>query len=184
MGRAKNEYGLTPQQEAFCQYVVDAYGNNPKGILVKAYQMAYNCKSDAKIDTHYSRASNLAKHSKVRARINQLREEQARLLTISRDELISEDVELLRIDPLDLWILDAKTNRWRMRYIHEIPKKIRGLLKFEVKGSKLVPIIDRDAAKKRLIDLLGYASAKDVNISGTIGPKNVIRIGFDDDDEN
>ena len=115
MGRAKNEYGLTPQQEAFCQYVVDAYGNNPKGILVKAYQMAYNCKSDAKIDTHYSRASNLAKHSKVRARINQLREEQARLLTISRDELISEDVELLRIDPLDLWILDAKTNRWRRK---------------------------------------------------------------------
>ena len=36
-------HGLTPQQEMFCQYVVDAYGTDTRGILVSAYRKAYNC---------------------------------------------------------------------------------------------------------------------------------------------
>lgn len=32
----KNEHGLTAQQEKFCQYVVDAYANNRRGILIAA----------------------------------------------------------------------------------------------------------------------------------------------------
>ena len=68
MARAKNKNGLTHQQELFCQYVVDAYGNNKRGILVTAYRMAYNCKNDAKSNTHYANASRLMSDSKITAR--------------------------------------------------------------------------------------------------------------------
>lgn len=183
MARNKNKHGLTPQQELFCQYVVDAYGNNKRGILVTAYRMAYNCKSDAKIDTHYAKASTLAKMDKIRERIEQLREEQSHLATISRERIISDDVKILDIDPLDLWIQDENSGLWRMRAPHEIPKQIRVLLKFIRVGKRLIPDIDKDAAKKRLIDVLGYASAKDINLTTNSNVSGELRIGFEDDEE-
>ena len=109
MARAKNKHGLTPQQELFCQYVVDAYGNDTKGILVAAYRKAYNCKNDAQANTHYANASRLMANSKIIARVEQLREEQARLASISRERIISDDVSILDLDPLDLWTIDSKT---------------------------------------------------------------------------
>jgi hypothetical protein len=182
MARVKNKYGLTPQQEAFCQYVVDAYGNNPKGILVEAYRKAYNCKNETRVEVHYVNASKLAKEAKIALRIEELREEQARLLTISREEIISEDVSIMRLDPLDLWIEDEKTHQWRMRYLHEIPKSVRKYLKFVQRGRRLVPDVDKDAAKKRLIEVLGYASAKDINLNSKSNVIGELRIGYDDDE--
>ena len=181
MARKKDKNGLTHQQELFCQYVVDAYGNDTRGILVAAYRKAYNCKSDVKADWHYARASELAKNSKIAVRIEQLKEERARLATISRDRIISDDVKILELDPLDLWIFDEKKGVWRMRYLHEIPKEIRKLLKFTRNGKNIIPDVDKDAAKKRLIDVLGYASAKDLNIK-TNNVMGELRIGFDDED--
>lgn len=181
MARKKDKNGLTPQQELFCQYVVDAYGTDTRGVLVAAYRKAYNCKSDAKADWHYSRASELAKNGKIAVRIEELREERARLATISRDRIISDDVKILELDPLDLWIFDEKKGVWRMRYLHEIPKEIRKLLKFTRNGKNIIPDVDKDAAKKRLIDVLGYASAKDLNIK-TNNVMGELRIGFDDED--
>ncbi len=180
MSRAKDNNGLTHQQELFCQYVVDAYGCDTKGILVAAYRKAYNCKSDAKAATHWSSASRLAENPKVAARIEELRAELRKTATISRDELITQDINILNLDPLLLWIQDEKTGHWRMRYIHEIPKKVRVLLKFVRNGKKLVPDVDKDAARKRLIEVLGYAKAKDINISSQ--PNGPLRIGFDDED--
>ena len=183
MARTKNIHGLTPQQELFCQYVVDAYGSDTKGVLVTAYRMAYNCKNDAQASTHYSNASRLMNNSKIRARVEELQEERSRLATISREKIISDDVRILDLDPLDLWILDDKTHQWRMRYLHEIPKDIRRLLKFTRNGKRLVPDVDKDAAKRRLIDVLGYASAKDLNINTNTTVAGELRIGFDDYDE-
>lgn len=183
MSRVKNKYGLTHQQELFCQYVVDAYGNNPKGVLVEAYRRAYNCRNDAKAETHYAKASQLANEDKIRIRIEQLREEQARLATISRERIISDDVALLEIDPLDLWIQDEKSGKWRMRFLNEIPKRIRKLIKFVRAGKNIIPDVDKDAARKRLIDVLGYASAKELNVNNKGNIIGEIRIGFDDDAE-
>ncbi len=183
MARVKNKHGLTPQQELFCQYVVDAYGTDTKGILVAAYRKAYNCKNDAQANTHYANASRLMANSKIRARVEQLREEQARLASISRERIISDDVSILDLDPLDLWTIDSKTGRWRMRYLHEIPKKTRKLLKFVRVGKNIVPEVDKDAAKKRLIDVLGFAAAKDINVTSQSNVAGELRIGFDEDDE-
>jgi hypothetical protein len=183
MARAKDKNGLTAQQEAFCQYVVDAYGNNPKGILVEAYRRAYNCKSDARSETHWANASRLYNDSKVIARIEALREERAKLVTITREELVSEDVSIVNLDPLELWIEDEKTHTWRMRYLHEIPKHIRKFLKFVQRGKRMVPDVDKDAAKKRLIEVLGYASAKDINVNSKRNWIGELRIGYDDEEE-
>lgn len=183
MARIKNEYGLTPQQELFCQYIVDAYGTETRGIIVAAYRKAYNCKNDAKASTHYSSASKLMNDPKITQRLEQLRQQRANLLTISRERIISDDVKILDLDPLALWIEDEQTHQWRMRYLHEIPKEIRRLLKFTRNGKKLVPDVDKDAAKKRLIDVLGYSSAKDLNITTNNTVSGELRIGFDDNDE-
>lgn len=181
MARKKNKHGLTPQQEMFCQYVVDAYGSDTRGVLVSAYRKAYNCKNDAQASTHYANASRLMDNSKIVARIEQLEEERARLASISRERIISDDVKILDLDPLSLWIMDDKTGQWRMRYLHEIPKEIRRLLKFTKSGKRLIPDVDKDAAKKRLIDVLGYASAKEVNVTGNTNLLGELRIGFDDE---
>lgn len=183
MARVKNKHGLTHQQELFCQYVVDAYGNNPKGILVEAYRRAYNCRNDAQSSTHYSNASRLMDNSKIKARIEQLQEQQARLATISRERIISDDVALLDIDPLDLWIQDEKSGKWRMRFLNEIPKRIRKLIKFVRVGKNIIPDIDKDAARKRLIDVLGFASARELNVNSNSSVIGEICIGFDDDEE-
>ncbi len=180
MARVKNEHGLTHQQELFCQYVVDAYGDNPKGILVAAYRKAYNCKSDSKIETHYSAASRLMNDCKITTRIEQLREEQSRLVTINREKIVSMDADILELDPLSLWIEDEESHHWRLRYIHEIPRRVRKLLSFKMVGRRLVPDIDKDAAKKRLIDLLG--GTHNINVTGNI-LGGELRVGFDDDEE-
>lgn len=177
MSRIKNEYGLTPQQELFCQYVVDAYGSDTKGILVAAYRKAYNCRNDAKAGTHYSSASLLMDNPKIAQRVQQLIEEQSRMATITRDEIVSRDIAILNIDPLDLWIEDPKTHAWRMRYINEIPKSVRKLLRFQRVGKRMVPDVDKEAAIKRLIDVLGYDASKD-NVSAGGNIIGELRIGF------
>ena len=120
---------------------------------------------------------------KIAQRVEQLQEERARLATISRERIISDDVKILDLDPLTLWIEDEKTHQWRMRYLHEIPKEIRRLLKFTRNGKRLVPDVDKDAAKKRLIDVLGFASAKDLNITTSNKVSGELRIGFNDDQD-
>lgn len=184
MARKIDKNGLTPQQEMFCQYVVDAYGTDTKGVLVTAYRKAYNCKNGAQASTHYANASRLMANSKILARVEQLQEERARLATISRERIISDDVKILDLDPLDLWIEDEKTHLWRMRYLHEIPRATRKLLKFTRSGRRLIPDVDKDAAKRRLIEVLGYASAKDVNVNTNGTMRGEILIGFDDDEDN
>ncbi len=182
MARVKNKHGLTHQQEMFCQYVVDAYGTDTRGILINAYRKAYNCKNEAQAATHYVKASLLFKEDKIRIRIEQLQEQQQQLATINRERIISDDVRILDLDPLDLWIEDAKTGKWRMRYLHEIPKSTRKLLKFVTRGNKIVPDVDKDAARKRLIEVLGFNAAKDINLSTTNSMIGELRIGFDDED--
>ncbi len=179
MTRIKNKHGLTPQQELFCQYVVDAYGSDTKGILVAAYRKAYNCKSDAKAGTHYTSASLLMNDPKITQRIEQLQQQREQEATITRERIVSDDVKILDIDPLDLWIEDPELQCWRLRYINEIPKHIRKLIKFVRVGKRLIPDVDKDAARKRLIDVLGFASAKDINVNTGFTLGNEIRIGFD-----
>ena len=183
MARIKNKHGLTPQQEAFCQYVVDAYGTETRGILIAAYRKAYNCKSDVRANTHYELASRLYNNVKIRSRIEQLQEEQARIATITRDELITRNANKIRLDPLELFYKDNETGRLRMKPLDELPKRIREIFNLDT-GGKMTPTINKEAAEDRIIRMLGYDAKKDITINGLNPFAGEICIGFDDDEDD
>ncbi|MCM1139729.1 MAG: hypothetical protein NC453_14270 [Muribaculum sp.] len=183
MARRKNQYGLTPQQEEFCQAVADAYGTDKKGILVAAYRKAYNCKSSAKEDWHYVRASELYNDSKIKVRIEQLEEEQRKLCTVSKEELISRNTKILRTDPLRLMKLDPTTGNYIAKRLNEIPVSIRMLVTPQVVHGRMVYVLDKKTAQQVLIDLCGYDAPKDINVKNTGNVNGELKIGFDDDDE-
>ena len=183
MARRKNKHGLTPQQEAFCQAYVDAYGTDEHGILVAAYRKAYNCKSDALASSHYTKASLLMKEVKIRQRIEQLEEEQRKLCMVSKEELISRNTKILRTDPLRLMKLDPATGNYIAKRLNEIPVSIRMLVTPQVVHGRMVYVLDKKTAQQVLIDLCGYDAPKDINVKNTGNVNGELRIGFDDDEE-
>lgn len=183
MARKKNKHGLTPQQEAFCRAYVEAYGTEEHGIMVAAYRKAYNCKSTAKEGTHYTSASLLMKDPKIVQRIEQLEEEQRRLATISKEELISRNTKILTTDPLKLMKLDPATGNYIAKRLNEIPVNIRMLVTPQVVHGRMMYVLDKKTAQQVLIDLCGYDAPKDINVKNTCNVNGELRIGFDDDDE-
>lgn len=182
--RKKDKNGLTHQQELFCQYVVDAYGTDTRGVLVNAYRKAYNCKSDAKTETHYSHASVLANKDKIRARIEELKRQQAERKTIEREDVVTRNVKILDLDPLEEFFkIDEITGKAVPRKLHEIRKEVRKLLNpVVVRGGTLVWLPDKKDAQDKLIGMLGFEKAKDINVAAKIS-KGELCIGFDDDEE-
>ncbi len=183
MARKKNRHGLTPQQEAFCQAYVDAYGTEEHGIIVAAYRKAYNCKSDAQASTHYTKASVLMKEEKIRKRIEQLEEERRKLCSISKEELISRNAKILTTDPLRLMKLDPTTGNYIARRLNEMPVNIRMLVTPQVVHGRMMYVLDKRTAQQVLIDLCGYDAPKDINVKNTGNMNGELRIGFDDDEE-
>ncbi len=167
----------------FCRYMVDAYGDNAERIQINAYRMAYNCKSDAKANTHYANASRLMNDSKIIARIQELEQEQAELLTISMEEIVSNDVKAYHLDPLVFLKWDAEAGRYRPRRLEEFPKSIRVILRSTIVNGVKVYFVDKDKCLERIIALLQLKTSKtEVHHIGNefMGE---IRIGFDDDED-
>lgn len=183
MARKKNKYGLTPQQELFCQAYVDAYGTDEHGILVAAYRKAYNCKSTSKEGTHYTSASLLMKDPKIAQRIEQLEAEQRRIANISKEQLIDRNVKILTTDPLRLMKLDPTTGNYIARRLNEIPRNLRMLVTPTVIKGRMVYMLDKKTAEQRVIDLCGYDAPKDINVKNSGNMLGELRIGFDDDEE-
>lgn len=183
MARRKNKHGLTPQQEAFCQAYVDAYGTDEHGIMVAAYRKAYNCKSDAQAATHYNKAYQLYQRGEIRARIEQIEEEQRRPCTVSKDEMISRNAKILTTDPLRLMKLDPTTGNYIAKRLNEIPVNIRMLVTPQVVHGRMMYVLDKKTAQQVLIDLCGYDAPKDINVKNTGNVNGELRIGFDDDQE-
>lgn len=179
MARRKNRHGLTPQQEAFCQAYVDAYGTEAHGILVAAYRKAYNCKSDAQAQTHYSNASRLMADSKIKARIEELEEEQRRLASITKDELIDRNAKILTTDPLRLMKLDPVTGNYIARRLNEIPRNLRMLVTPTVVHGRIMYVLDKKTAQQVLIELCGFDAPKDISISSGVTRFGELRIGFE-----
>lgn len=80
---AKNEHGLTPQQEKFAQEV--ASGKS----LADAYRASYRAEK-MKAETIHEKASLLASDAKVTARIRSLQEAGARLAELNAAEIAQE----------------------------------------------------------------------------------------------
>lgn len=185
MARKKDENGLTAQMEQFCRYMVDAYGDNPERIQLAAYRMAYKSTPEDSATVRKwqaTEASRLANHPDIMARIEQLRAEQAQLLTITMEEIVSDDVEAYNLDPLTFLRWDDKSGEYIPRKLWEFPKRIRKLLreKYVGNGSVKVYYIDKDKCLERIIELLQMKTTRtEVHHVGDLGE---LRIGFDDED--
>lgn len=174
MAQKKNEYGLTPKQELFCQEVVKGeYSSDGGGVYVTAYRKAYNCKSEGKSarNTQYSEASRLANDPKITARIRQLEQERNALLKLSHAQYVSEDIWLKELDVLDLMKYDEKIGAWRLRKVHEMPQEIRKRVPFRIdQKGRMIPDLDKNVVRDRLMKALGFSKeTKEVSINGTEG---------------
>lgn len=187
--RPKLDNGLTPQWEKFARFYVAAFANitddgSDIDIAVEAYRRAFNCHSDSKEKTHKDNARRLLGNSAIIARIEELRRELSVSAGIECAEIVSNNVKALRVDPLCLTIYDRKINRWRLRYMHEIPKNIRDVIPYKINSRGIVvPDVDRNVIQDRLIRMLGYDAPKEVNVKNSGNMFGELRIGFDDDDE-
>lgn len=185
--KSTNEYGLTAQQEKFCIFYINEYANigddgDDSDVALAAYRKAYNCQNDAKEKSHRESASRLKNSIKIQSRIRELRNSISQAVGIECADIVSRNVRALNIDPLRLLIYDRKIGKYRLRFMHELPKDIRDVIPYKINGRGIVvPDIDRNRIMDRLIRILGFEAPKDVNLHGTgtnLGTE--IRIGFDD----
>lgn len=189
MKASLNEYGLTPQQEKFCHCYVNEHANRDEDgsdndIALIAYRMAYNCHADAKETTHKVKASALKNKDKIRERIKQIRAEAGQLAGIECADVVNRIVRALNVDPLSLLIYDEERGKYRLRYMHELPKKIRDVIPYKLNHRGiLVPDINRIQLIDRLIRILGFEADKTVNVKTLFENGRITIGGFDDDDD-
>lgn len=164
MARVKDENGLTPQQEKFCQYFVDGYAVDEKGCASAAYRRAYNCKTanDATIN---KRASELMQNGYITGRIQQLKDEAAKAHRLTREDIRRIRERVATLDPLELFNV-TPGGGLQMKKLNELPKDLREAISIKYEGGKWVLDFDKqkmlDALDKSLADAeLGDDATKD-----------------------
>lgn len=176
--RTVSERRLTEKQEKFCRFYIDMDGN-----ASEAYRMAYDT-SNMKPETVWSNASRLLDDSKVEARINQIREERARSTTIERKKVEQVLMDIVTADPNDLYTVDPKSGKIKMKSPNQLPKRMRNALK-KIKNNRGVVEYEfngRVEAARLLGSWNGWDAPKEVNVNGgnVLGE---LRIGFDNTTE-
>lgn len=174
-------YRLFPIYEKFCQHVVDAYGENEKKTLIKAYELANGLPPtpDKKVrDYRYKRASEWMKKQEIIGRCQEIERELNREKSMSRERVITRNVNILEGDPLITMKEDPETGQYVWRRLNEIPKFWRKYVTPVVLRGRMVYILDKKTAEQRIIDLCGYDSPKEYNVHNTGTTMGELRIGF------
>lgn len=176
-----NNHGrrLTEKQEKFCQSYIDTDGN-----ASEAYRMAYDT-SNMKPESVWTNASQLLSNTKVALRIDEIRAERAEDTRIERTRVERVLMDIVTADPNDLYIIDSKTGKIKMRTPGQLPKKIRNALK-KIKNNRGVveyELHGKIEAARLLGSWNGWDAPKEVNVTGTGGMIGEIRIGFGDSKE-
>ncbi len=177
--RKATERRLTEKQEKFCQFYLDTDGN-----ASEAYRMAYDA-SNMKPETIWSNASRLLADSKVEARINELRALRASATVAERKKVESVLMDIITADPNDLYIVDPKTGKIKMRSPNQLPKRTRNALK-KIKNNKgLVEyeLHGKVEAARLLGSWNGWSAPKEVNVKNTGNLLGELRIGFDSEED-
>ena len=154
MARVKDENGLTPQQEKFCQYFVDGYAVDEKGCASAAYRRAYNCKS-MKDSAVWVNASRLMNDTKVTLRIQQLKDEAAKAHRLTREDIRRIRERVATLDPLELFNV-TPGGGLQMKKLNELPKDLREAISIKYEGGKWV--LDFD--KQKMLDALDKSLAE------------------------
>ncbi|MCR8919198.1 terminase small subunit [Bacteroides sp. ET225] len=171
---------LTEKQEKFCNYYLDCDGN-----ASEAYRMAYDA-SKMQPETIWSNASRMLANSKVAARIDELRSQRAEASKVSRDKVEQVLMDIVMMDPNDLYIVDPVTGKIRLKSPGQMPKRARNAMKkiSNDKGKVSYEFNGKVEAAKLLASMNGWNAPQQIALTGKDGAKaNEIRIGFDDESE-
>lgn len=175
--RKKQGQRLTEKQEKFCQFYIDTDGN-----ASEAYRMAYDT-SNMQPDTVWSTASRLLDNYKVTARINEIRAARAASSVVERKQVESVLMDIITADPNDLYIVNPKTGKIRMKSPNQLPKRLRNALK-KIKNNRGIVEYEfngRVEAARLLGSWNGWDAPKEVNVNNTGNLSGELRIGFDDE---
>lgn len=151
-------YRLFPVWEKFCQHVVDAFGENERKTLIRAYELANGMPPtpDKNVrKARYNKASDWMKNPDIRGRCEEIERDREKLLTISPEKLVSRNVKIIEGDPLNLMREDEETGTYVFRRLNEIPRNYRKLVTPTVVRGRVVYILDKKTAERNLIDILG-----------------------------
>lgn len=171
-----HERRLTEKQEKFCQFYIDTDGN-----ASEAYRMAYDA-VNMQSNSVWNAASLLINNPKVTQRINEIRAERATASRVERQKVEQVLMDIVTADPNDLYIIDAKTGKIKMRTPSQLPKRMRNALK-KIKNSRGIveyELNGRVEAARLLGSWNGWDAPKEFNVNNTGNTMGEIRIGFGD----
>lgn len=174
---ANNSNKLTLKQEKFCQYYVDTDGN-----ASEAYRMAYDA-TNMQPETIWSNASRLANSSKVSARINAIMKERAEQSKVKRETVEKVLMDIVTADPADVFLIDEKTGRIRVKNAKQLPRNVRNALK-TIRNNKGVISYEfngKTEAARLLGSWNGWNAPQEVNLKSDNKVAGELRIGFDDE---
>lgn len=169
----------TEKQEKFCQFYLDTDGN-----ASEAYRMAYDA-TNMQPNSVWNAASLLLDNPKVAQRIEEIRAERAAASVVERKKVEKVLMDIVTADPNDLYIVDPKSGKIKMKAPSQLPKRMRNALK-KIKNNRgfvEYELNGRVEAARLLGSWNGWDAPKEVNVSNTGNVMGEIRIGFDDDQE-
>lgn len=182
-----NNRKLTEKQEKFCNYYLDCDGN-----ASEAYRMAYDA-SKMQPETIWSNASRMLASNKVAARIDELKAQRAEASKISRDKVEKVLMDIVMMDPNDLYLVDPVTGKIKLKSPSQMPKRVRNAMKkisndkgkvSNDKGKVSYEFNGKVEAAKLLASMNGWNAPQQIAFTSKDGEKtNEIRIGFDDETE-
>ena len=144
--------------------------------------MAYDC-SSMKPETVWSNASRLLDDRKVATRIDEIRAERAEATKVERAKVEKVLMDIVMSDPNDLYTVDAKTGKIKMKTPSQLPKRARNALK-KIKndrGKVEYEFNGKVEAARLLGSWNGWDAPKEVSVSAGGNVKCELRIGFDDE---
>ena len=168
---------LTPKQEKFCQYYVDT------GYASEAYRMAYNTENMS-YDSICQCASRMLNDLKITSRVAEIKRENEERSHVDRAKVEQVLMNIVGIDPAELYTQDEKTGKVRMKSPHQLPKRIRDGLQHITNNRGVIRygFAGKTEAARLLGSWHGWDAPQQINVTGNITQE--IRIGFDEEEDN
>jgi phage terminase small subunit len=176
------EDSLTPRQEAFCRYYAEICSDtHTSKWAVEAYRMAYNTEKQ-QYETIRVNANKLLRSTPIALRIQELQREEAERSRVDRAKIERVLQAIVSADPSDIYTMDEKTGKTRIKSPSQMPKHIRIALK-SIKNNKGVVSYEfngKTEAARLLGAWNGWNAPTQVEIGGSI--KGELKIGFDEEE--
>ena len=166
---------LTIKQENFCkEYVL--HGN-----ASLAYRLSYDC-TKMKDNSIWNSACLLLQNPKVAQRIKELRQLDEDKFAAEKNNAVKVLCDIIGVSVDDLFYIDPVSGKNKLRLPNELPIHVKNAIQ-EIdndKGRVKYKMYSKIEAIRQLSSLLGWDEAKQIDVKS--GGKNVLRIGFNDDE--